>query len=279
MRRASKSGAPRCHGSAGLSRISVASLAAMLLVVPLFGCGGADDAGDANDADVPREAGPATLDIREERDGLWLDSAGEPRRLTAARVDGFDYEALAAKQREGEVILYWAAAPVPSPDGRLIAFATNREAVAADTSGQSIWLVDRTDGTERPLLNVSGHSYRPVAWLGGDVVYIGDEAGVWTVDPTSLERRRLSSGTWIAAAEDGGAVAVADDVPADPRIEVITPTDRIAVPPAPSGAVYLAQATFEDGGRRLLLEATADSGYSRTRFEFDVTTRGIRRIE
>ena len=54
-----------------------------------------------------------------EANALWaFSSAAGVRRLTAERAGVFDYATLAQRQREGEVILYWAAAPLWSPDGR-----------------------------------------------------------------------------------------------------------------------------------------------------------------
>ena len=110
---------------------------ATLALVVLNAC--TDDA----PAPAARERAVTAMTFSEGRDGVYAtDATGASRRVTALRVDGFDYDSLAAKQREGAVILYWAAAPVPSPDGRRIAYATNREAVARDTSGQSLWLLD-----------------------------------------------------------------------------------------------------------------------------------------
>lgn len=237
----------------------------VVLATLALACGDATDAPPAAHADARRAV------VAEERDGLWLtDASGARRRVTATRVGPFDYDSLAAKQREGEVILYWAAAPVLSPDGERIAYATNREAVAADTSGQSIWLLDLSSGAERAVLHVPGRSFRPVGWLERRVVYFGDEPGVWTIDPASGERTRISRGTWLAATGDGGALAVAENVPDDPALRVITNGDTLDVPRAPAGFVYLAQAAFDSANRRLLLEATPDSGYTRRRFAFDL---------
>src|SRR5688500_4247794 len=164
-----------------------------------------------------REEPAARATVTEEMDGLWLRGAdGGRRRVTALSVDGYEYGALAAKQEEGRVILYWAAAPVLSPRGNAVAYATNREAVATDTGGQSIWLVGLGSGRERALLHEPGHSFRPVGWLGDDVVvYIGDRPGVWGVDVEDGATRRLAGGTFVAAAHDGSALAIADGVPHD----------------------------------------------------------------
>lgn len=216
--------------------------------------------------------------VVEERDGLWLVNDDARRRVTAMRVGPYDFESLAAKQREGEVILYWAAAPALSPDARTIAYATNREAVHGDALGQSIWMVDLTTGAERALLYEEGRSYRPVGWLGDDVVYIGDTPGVWSIDTATHARAQLSVGTWLAVAEDGHAVAIADNVPDDPRVRVVLNGGTVDVPAAPNGASWLAQASF-DGAGQLHLEASADSGRSRTRHVFDPRTGRLQRAD
>ena len=245
-----------------MRRIAICAPAVLVIA-----CGGASD-------DTPpgtRAAERARPTVEEERDGLWLVDGDTRRRVTATRVGAYDFDSLAAKQREGEVILYWAAAPALSPDARTIAFATNREAVQDDARGQSIWLVDLATGAERALLVDEGRSYRPVGWLADDVVYIGDESGVWTIDTATQVRTQLSRGTWLAVAEDGDAVAVAENVPQDPRVSVVLPGDTVAVPAAPNGAGWLAQASFDSAGH-LHLEASADSGRSRQRHVFDPRT-------
>lgn len=227
------------------------------------------------------EAPPARPAITEERDGLWLRSAdGAPRRVTALRVDGFDYDSLAAKQQEGRVILYWAAAPVLAPRADRIAYATNREAVATETGGQSIWLLELGSGRERALLHERGRSFRPVGWLGDDVVvYIGDRPGVWGVDIDDGAVRLLAPGTFIAAADDGSALAIAAGVPDDVSVRVLTIDGLVDVPPPPGRFEFLAQGTFTAGGDALVLDAAADSGYTRARFRFDLSARALTEVE
>lgn len=231
---------------------------------------------------TPQHEEPAErATVTEEMDGLWLRGAdGERRRVTALTVDVYDYDVLAAKQEEGRVILYWAAAPVLSPRGDVIAYATNREAVAADTGGQSIWLVELARGRERALLHEPGHSFRPVGWRGDDVlVYIGDRPGVWGIDIDDGAIRRLAAGTFVAAADDGSALAIADGVPDDVSVRVLTNDGFIAVPPPPGRFEFLAQGMFTADGDALVLEAAADSGYTRTRFRFDVAARALTEVE
>ena len=230
---------------------------------------------DSDRVEPQRNASGTRPLVIEERDALWLvDADGTRRRITAPRVAGFDRDSLAAKQVEGRVILYWAAAPVLSPRADVVAYASNREAVAADTSGQSIWIVELATGRERALLAEAGHSFRPVGWLGDDVVvYIGDRPGVWGVGRDGTPPRLLAPGTVVAAAIDGSAIAVAGNVPDDVTLALLTPDGLVALPPPPAGFNYLAQGSFSDDGRRLLLEAAADSGRTRLPLVYDVERR------
>jgi hypothetical protein len=190
-----------------------------------------------------------------EDDHLWLLDAGGIRRLTAERTGGFSLEELRARQREGEVILYWAAVPVWSPDARRIAYVTNREAVARGRSGQSVWVLEVGSGEERPLLEGIDVSYRPVGWLGGELLVIGGDPGLWAVDPATGARRLLAEGMAIATTADGSAVAVAAGWDAETSIRVITSGggERVVPPPAP-GWSFAPQAILAPHGRRLLLQ-------------------------
>jgi hypothetical protein len=203
-----------------------------------------------------------------EGNALWTFTPGrDVRRLTAERVAEFDRAALAARQREGEVILYWATDPVWSPDGRTIAYVTNREAVAQGGSGQAVWLLEPGTGRERPLLSVPDESFSAFGWLGRELLYTGPP-GVGAVDPATGTRRQLAFGLDVAAAADGSAVAIADDVPHATRIQVLSTTGAATVPAAPPGSSYAAQAVFSPGGTRLLLLATTADGHGRRYYVF-----------
>jgi hypothetical protein len=200
-------------------------------------------------------AADATLAVFDEADHLWLLDGGAPRRLTAERGGGFDLEELRTRQHEGEVILYWAAVPVWGPDARRIAFVTNREAVAGGRSGQAVWLLEVGTGEERPLPGSDGF-YRPVGWMGRELLVIGDDPGLWAVDPDSGARRLLAEGMPIATTADGSAVAVAAGSGAETAIRVITNdgSEHVVPPPAP-GWSFAQQALLSPDGRRLLLQA------------------------
>ena len=215
------------------------------------------------------------LYLFEEANALWAFRPGEPvRRLTAERSGEFDRAQLAARQREGEVILYWATSPVWSPDGRTIAYVTNRQAVARAESGQAVWLLDPATGREQPLLNERGESFRPIGWLGGELLFTGPP-GVGAVDPSSGARRQLAFGLEIAIAADGSAVALADNVPHATRIQVLSAGAARTVPAPPSGLGYAAQAVFSPSARRLLVLATAPDGRERRYFIFERESAGL----
>ena len=235
---------------------------------------------EAEDDRRPPARVAAPVEAFELDDAIWIrESDGQARRLTADRVDGFDRQALAAKQREGEVILYWAAVPAPSPDGRFVAYASNREAVTADTSGQSIWLAEVRGGAEGPLLALPGRSLRPIGWLEGELLYIGDHApGVWSVDPRSRVTRRVATGTALAVARDGSALVVADGIPDSVSVRIVTADGVIDVPPPPEGWGYLAQARIGPDDDLVLLEAAADRGRLRRFLVFDIDGRRLRAV-
>jgi hypothetical protein len=220
---------------------------------------------------------------------LWLlELEGQPRRAVADRVAGgeaavaYDRERLAALQREGAVILYWAAAPVWRPDGRAVAYATNREAVAEARGGQAVWLaeLDAAAPRERPLLAAVGAYFVPFAWLGGALVYHGSEPGVWTVDPATGARRRLAPGLAVAGTADGAALLVADSLPDATALRVFrAPTGAgTPVPPAPAGFTYQPEGSFSPGGRLLLLQAGAELGHRRRFLVHDVERGGLHRL-
>jgi hypothetical protein len=218
--------------------------------------------------------------VFEEANALWvLAAAGLPRRITAERVGDFAFGELAARQREGEVILYWAAAPVWSPDGRFIAYVTNREAVAAGQTGQAVWLLEVATGTERALLREPGRSYRPVGWLEAELVFIGSQPGVWAIDPATGAQRLLASGVELDIAEDASAVAIAEGVPEATVVRVLSQERSVTVPPPPVDFVYVGQALFSPDGRRLLLEASAQAGRLRRFLVFDRVGGEVREID
>lgn len=125
------------------------SLILFLLVVLLAACGGSGGRpADSHGREIVEADGTLSIHV----------PGAAPRRLVGDTAGGFVRSELAAKQREGLVILYWAAAPVPSPDGRRVAYVTNREAVRAGTAGQSIWIVNHAHRRRA----AAGQRFRPL---------------------------------------------------------------------------------------------------------------------
>lgn len=197
-------------------------------------------------------------------DGIWgIDADLLPQPITSRRVGIYDYVQLRSRQREGAVILYWATAPIWSPSGRIVAYATNREAVYRQEPGQSIWTIDLETGDEKPLVQENRRSFRPVGWLGEDVIFIGDMPGVWAADlETGARREVASSATFVDWARDGSAIAVAYGVPDSTRLQVIRERDgsfeRTDLPGPPEGSYYLSDAILSPDGTRLLLTVLRD---------------------
>ena len=227
--------------------------------------------------DLHRSPVRPDLYVFEAANRLWmLGPATGARQLTADRAGDLDFAELAARQREGEVILYWATTPVWSPDARFVAYITSREAVADGAAGQAVWLIDVASGQERPLLQERGQSFRPVGWLGEELVYTGSVPGVWTVHPATGVRRQLALAVEMDVADNGSAVAVAAGAPEETTARVISTGADVTIPPPPAGYTYAAQAQFSPNARRLLLLATARQGQDRQFLTFDWQRRELR---
>lgn len=186
---------------------------------------------------------------------VWsLRTGGAPRKLAADSMPGFSRKALALKaagsESEGEGGLIWAAGPLASPDGRSVVYVTNREAIQARTGGQSVWLVDET-GRERALLAGSGAGFSPLAWLGKELLFTGDDGGLSAIDPASGRVRRVSGGTLLAVDPARGIVASLEgDLPGDRKLLITRPKGRSRVA-RPAGLEYAGSADFSPNGLRL----------------------------
>lgn len=198
-----------------------------------------------------------------------VDPSGAVAPLVEDTARGFDRSALrlraATLTRDGESApLLWATAPQWSPDGQLVAFATNREAIAAGRSGQSLWVANGQGGGERPLLVPEpGESFTPLGWLGREVLYGQRSGGVWAIDPANGQRRQVSSGAFLAVDSRGGALAIATPTDAGVTISVLQAGTVATVPAPPTGYRYEYFGAFSPTGVRLALVARTGEGAQR----------------
>jgi hypothetical protein len=199
-------------------------------------------------------------------DGIWaFNTPNEMRKLT---LDEGRSE-LEARQREGVVILYWAASPVWSADGKFIAFVTNREAVRAGTPGQSIWFLDAYTGVQGPLFAEARISVYTAAAFGDEFLYIDDSRhGVYAVHPRTRATRRVSDGYVLASHARGRAVLLKDD--ATVMLWRSTGVDTLASPGA--GFVWSTQAATSPSGDRVALLSTDEEGAYRLHVVVDGDT-------
>jgi hypothetical protein len=225
--------------------------------------------GTPSPSPLPSPVDPgAALVERDHR--IWLrDRSGRLRQLTADTTGEHRFAELFARQREGEVILYWATVPMWSPDGRLVAYVTNRGSVLAGTPGQAVWVVDPATGVERPLLSTPGKSYRHAGWLGEELLFFGDAApGVWAVDPGSAAQRFVSDGYVSATTGDGSAVAITRG----DTVVVLSRGVETDLPAPPPGFRYASDAEFSPDGQRLAIALSDGRGGSQVRV-FEMSSR------
>jgi WD40 repeat protein len=214
-------------------------------------------------------------------DHLWrLSIGGTPQPVTSDAVRGFDRRRLReqAQQREG-VYLIWAAAPIWSPDGKMVAFVTNREAIAADAmGGQSIWIVDPRTGAERPLIEGREDWFTPIGWLGTELLFAAEGRVIGAVNPATGARREVAGGVAMAISDAGNLAAIGEwSEPGNVSVSILVGGERVAVPPAPRGYSYGGFAAFSPSGLSLLLVAGANDG-RRLLVIFDIAKRSAGQI-
>ena len=203
---------------------------------------------------LQRSPTDAQLYAFEHEDAIWVFRApGSMTRLT--RDDGLD--SLRAKQREGEVILYWTVNPVWSGDGRFISFLSNREAVRAGTRGQSIWIVDPDRGAQRALYAAPHISAHVDGVFGEAFVFSSSGApGVFSVHPRSRTVTRLGDGYVMGGHESGDALLLNQEG----RLVLLHGSRTDTLPDPPAGHVWSTRASFSPTAERLALFSTDQAG-------------------
>lgn len=191
--------------------------------------------------------------------------------LFADAVRGIDRASLRARAANIEApnaeqgVLLWAVTLRWSADGRKVAFASNREAVVAGLSGQSIWVADAEGGGERPLLTFdAAESYSPVAWFGDEVLYTRRDQGIWAVNATSGQRRRVSEGAFLTADEHQPLLVVAMPSRASgAAVALLQNGVTTPVPKPPTRFSFEYFAALSPDATRLALVARSRSGEQR----------------
>lgn len=206
---------------------------------------------------------------------IWgIQSGRAPQRLAADSVDEFSRESLlkagTAAEREGGGLI-WAADPLASFEGSLVAYVTNRESFPAGPAGQSVWLVESATGHERALLFRSGESFTPLAWLGDELLFTGNAGGISAIDPATGEVRQVGSGTLLAADSHSEAIATLEGNLARNRRLVITRPDGKSKVARFAGYEYAGNADFSPDGTRLAVVLSAMDGRKQVQI-IDVST-------
>jgi hypothetical protein len=211
---------------------------------------------------LQRSPADSRLFAFEHADAIWVFRT--PDRINQLTLDD-GRDSLRARQREGEVILYWSVHPVWSADGKSIAFLSNREAVRARTGGQSIWLIDAYTGVQRALYDVAGTSAHVDGVLGEDFVFSSSSApGVWAVHPRTKLVRKIGDGYVMAGDPQGRALLLNRDG----NLIVMRSNGQDALPPAPAGQVWSTHAAFSPDANRVAVLSTDQAGsYSLHVFE------------
>lgn len=190
----------------------------------------------------------------EHEDAIWVFKA--PGSMNQLTLDvGLD--SLRAKQREGEIILYWSVNPVWSADGRFIAFLSNREAVRRGTRGQSIWMIDAYTGIQRALYDAPSISAHVDAVFGEEFVFSSSGApGVFSVHPRTKQVTRLGDGYVMGAHFRGAALLLNNNG----KLILLHGSTRDTLPGPPAGHVWSTHAAFSPSGEQLALYSTDQAG-------------------
>jgi hypothetical protein len=229
----------------------------------------------------PEEPG---LYIVERNERLWLLGPTGVTLLTADTVRGIARDTLESQQREGVHGLHWAVGPLWSTDGSAIAYVTNRTWMLARPSGQEVWLAElRPRRGERPLLSERGQVFSPRGWLGSELVYIGDDPGIFAVHARTGARRAIALAAVAAISPPGSRLLYMTAVGNDAVVRAHVLAERgvvVDVPDPPTEERLTYSGTFSPRGDRVLLETTfaRDSGATRALYVFDLGAKRLRRL-
>ena len=193
----------------------------------------------------------------EHEHAVWVFKSRERTMNKLTLDDGLD--SLLAKQREGEVILYWAANPMWTGDGEFISFLTNRHAVRAGVRGQQMWVVHTMTGIENDLFVAPGVNTHNDGVFEDDIVMSSDRApGVFIISPRDSSATRISGGYLVAYDKRGRAILVNEDG----QLKLLRRGEEEfeMLPALPPGLAWTPTAAISPSGQRVAAYATNDNG-------------------
>ena len=199
----------------------------------------------------------AELYAFEHEHSVWLFKSREQTMTMLTRDVGLD--SLVAKQREGEVILYWAANPQWTGDGEFISFVTNRAAVRAGVRGQQMWVVHTGTGIEDELFVAPGVNAHNDGVFEDDIVMSSDRApGVLVISPRDSSASRISDGYLVTFEKRGNAILVNDK----DQLKLLRrgQTEFEPLPAPAAGLVWTPTAAISPSGQRVAAYATNNNG-------------------
>ncbi len=100
----------------------------------------------------------------------------------------------------GVKILYWASDPNWSPDGRRIAFTSNRETLGS-SSDMSVWVLDVATGKATKALGSTGDKYRIFGWTAQGQILAWEYSqlpnSLVAISPTTGDKEVLLEGEYL----------------------------------------------------------------------------------
>ncbi|GAA2822864.1 amidohydrolase family protein [Nonomuraea rubra] len=108
---------------------------------------------------------------------------------------------------------WWKADPDFSPDGRRLAFVTDR------TGTLNVWVRDLDTGTDRQLTRLTDSAALSVRWSpdGGEIAYLDQDGALWILDVATGDLQKLFNATFEPGrptwSPDGRTIALAAVVP------------------------------------------------------------------